>query len=72
MDIYFNTSMDSTYVGKYSTLVCFRPIVVLCNILHNICEIIGSILTLVPTNNQPTNFYITLQNKQLVTYFMFT
>jgi hypothetical protein len=30
--------------------------VVLCNIL--ICEIIGTILTLVPTNNQPTNFVL--------------
>jgi hypothetical protein len=25
MDFYFNTSMDSTYVRKYSTLVCFHP-----------------------------------------------
>jgi hypothetical protein len=25
MDFYFNTSMDSTYVGKYCTLVCFHP-----------------------------------------------
>ncbi len=31
---------------------------VLCNILHNICEIIGTILTLVPTNNQLTNFVL--------------
>jgi hypothetical protein len=25
MDFYFNTNMDSTYVEKYSTLVCFNP-----------------------------------------------
>jgi hypothetical protein len=25
MDFYLNTSMDSTYAEKYSTLVCFRP-----------------------------------------------
>jgi hypothetical protein len=24
MDFYFNTNMDSTYVGKYSTLMCFH------------------------------------------------
>jgi hypothetical protein len=32
--------------------------VVLCNILHNICEIIKSIFTLVHANNQPTNFVL--------------
>jgi len=32
--------------------------VVLCNIFHNICEIIGTILTLVPINNQPTKFVL--------------
>jgi hypothetical protein len=26
MDFYYNTSMDCTYVGKYSTLMCFHPI----------------------------------------------
>jgi hypothetical protein len=26
MDFYFYTSMDSTYVRKYSTLMCFQPI----------------------------------------------
>jgi hypothetical protein len=25
MDLYFNTSMDSTYVRKYYTLVCIHP-----------------------------------------------
>jgi hypothetical protein len=25
MDFYFNISMDSTYVRKYYTLVCFHP-----------------------------------------------
>jgi hypothetical protein len=25
MDFYFNINKDSTYVRKYSTLVCFHP-----------------------------------------------
>jgi len=25
MDFYFNINMDSTYAGKYSTLMCFHP-----------------------------------------------
>ncbi len=39
---------------------------VLFNILHNICEIIGTIFTFVPTNNQPTNFVL-LMNINCIT-----
>jgi hypothetical protein len=31
---------------------CWNYIMVLCNIFHNICEIIGTILTLILTKNQ--------------------
>jgi hypothetical protein len=40
--------------------------VILCNTLHNICEIIGTILTLVPINNEPTNFVL-LMNIHCIT-----
>ncbi len=36
---------------------------VLCNILHNICEIIGTILTLVPTNNHANQMNATYAHK---------
>jgi len=39
---------------------------VLCNILHNLCEVIGTILTLVPMNNQATNFVL-LMNINCIT-----
>jgi hypothetical protein len=36
---------------------------VLCNILDNICEIIKTILTLVPTNNHVNQFSVMYEHK---------
>jgi hypothetical protein len=32
MDFHFHISMDSTYVGKYYTLVCFHLYVIVTNV----------------------------------------
>jgi hypothetical protein len=37
--------------------------VLLCNILHNICEIIRTILTLIPTNNHANQFNVIYEHK---------